>query len=259
MLPRQPAQIKWVDGNAVASKSWSRIESLESERLGLGRVDDFPDINSDPLEEHFEFVDHRDVDRPISVLQDLAGFSNLGTADRHGLKLGMFVQRLGGLQTVRINTTDNFGNSVGGKIGIPWILAFRAVGQKEIRTQLHPRRRQQGQDDVPGRARIGSALQHDQLPRTEIPGNHLCGRFDVGQVRIATRGERRGNTNQDRVSFGQAVHIRCRDHPFRFDTAGNPIPRNVLNVALASLQALNLLAVDIKADGREPCIDENSS
>ena len=72
ILPRLPCQVKGIDGDAVAAQPRAGIEGLEAEGFGLGGFDNLPDVDVHPVEEHLEFVDHRDVDGAIDVLQELA-------------------------------------------------------------------------------------------------------------------------------------------------------------------------------------------
>ena len=62
----------------MAAQTGPGIKGLESERLGLGGLDDFEDVHSHPQAEHFEFIDQGNVDRPIDVFQQLAHFRRLG-------------------------------------------------------------------------------------------------------------------------------------------------------------------------------------
>src|SRR5262249_48095880 len=82
MLPGNPTEVERIDGDTMSAEAGSREEGLKSERLRLGRVDDFPDVDSDAVEEHLQLIDHRDVHRTISVFQNLAGLSYLAVRDR---------------------------------------------------------------------------------------------------------------------------------------------------------------------------------
>ena len=77
-------------------------------------------------------------------------------------------------------------------------------------------------------------------------GNRL-GRFlNVGQIRIATVTQGRGNTNQQSVGFGQFGKVTCR-FEFTFgDTARNPLGGKMFDVALPALEQLDFASVDIE-------------
>ena len=70
-----PAQVIWIEGDAVPAKSWSWIESLESVRLGPGCVDNLPDVDFHSLTQHGHFVYQAYVDVSVSVFKD---FLHLG-------------------------------------------------------------------------------------------------------------------------------------------------------------------------------------
>ena len=47
------------------------IKRMKAERLGGGGFDDFPDVQSHAQAKQFQFVDQRDVDAAIDILQQL--------------------------------------------------------------------------------------------------------------------------------------------------------------------------------------------
>ena len=73
VLARLPRQIKRVDRDAVPAQSWAGVERHETERLGLGRFDDFPDVDAHRGINHLQLVHQRDVDAPENVFQQLGG------------------------------------------------------------------------------------------------------------------------------------------------------------------------------------------
>ena len=77
VLPGHPGQVERVDRDAVPAQPGPGIERLEAERLGLGRVDHFPDVDAHAVVEHLQLVDQGDVDGAVGVLQDLAGLGDL--------------------------------------------------------------------------------------------------------------------------------------------------------------------------------------
>src|SRR5207253_5623198 len=62
VLARHPGQVKRVDGNAVAPQTGTGVERLEAERLGPGRVDHLPHVNTHAVEDQFQLIDQGDVD-----------------------------------------------------------------------------------------------------------------------------------------------------------------------------------------------------
>ena len=65
-------------------KAGTRVEAHEAEGLGLGGVEDVPDVDVHLLEDHLELVDEGDVDAPEDVLDELAGLGGAGVLDADG-------------------------------------------------------------------------------------------------------------------------------------------------------------------------------
>ena len=90
-----PTQIKRVNRDAVTAEARPGIERLVTERLCLGSVNHFPDVDPDFLKQDFELIDHRDVDASVGVFQDLAGFSNFATRNGYRRRNSAGVQFIG--------------------------------------------------------------------------------------------------------------------------------------------------------------------
>ena len=69
----------------MPSEAGTGIKSLEAERLGAGRRDDFPDVDAHRVQDDLHFVDHRDIDGAVDVLQDLCRFGDFGGRNRDHL------------------------------------------------------------------------------------------------------------------------------------------------------------------------------
>ena len=63
----------------------ARVERREAEGLGLGRFDDFPDVDAHLVEGHLQLVDQGDVDRAEDVLEQLRRLGHAGRRHRHHL------------------------------------------------------------------------------------------------------------------------------------------------------------------------------
>src|SRR5579859_3384095 len=75
-LPCFPREIERINGNAVASEPGARIEGLKAEGLGLGRVDDFVDVDSHAHTKLLEFIDQGNVDAAVDVFKQLGHLRN---------------------------------------------------------------------------------------------------------------------------------------------------------------------------------------
>src|SRR5271165_2974717 len=73
-LFRFPREIERVDGNAVPAQARAGIKGMEAERLGGGGFNDLPDIDAHAQTQQLEFVDQRDVDAAVNVLQQFGHF-----------------------------------------------------------------------------------------------------------------------------------------------------------------------------------------
>ena len=127
MLTRDPTEIEGVNWNAVSAQSWARIESLKTKRFCLCSIDHFPDIDSNFLEQDFQFIDHRDVDTAICVFENFACFGDFAGANRNGSSNGSGVKFVGQLQAFFTVSANHFGNGACGKLWITRIFTFRAV------------------------------------------------------------------------------------------------------------------------------------
>ena len=85
------------------------------------------------------------------------------------------------------------------KWGFPGSLALRAEGEEKVAPWLQSSGREQGEDHLPCGSRVGSALQNDQLTRTEP----LCdgpARVDyIRQVGLAGVGQWSRDTDNDHI------------------------------------------------------------
>ena len=84
-LARLPREIKRIDRDAVAAEARAGIERHEAERLRLGRVDHFPDVDAEVVRHQRNLVDEADVHRAEGVFQQLHHLRHARRADRHHL------------------------------------------------------------------------------------------------------------------------------------------------------------------------------
>ena len=106
----KPREIKGIDRDAVSAQSGTGIKRLEAERLGLGRVDHLPDVDSHAVVEHLQLVDQRDVHGPVGVLEDFARLGDFEAGNRNHLHDRLAIEQLGQFQTRRVVTADHFWN-----------------------------------------------------------------------------------------------------------------------------------------------------
>ena len=112
-LLRFPREIKRVDRDAVAPETGARVEGHEPERLRLGRVHHFPDVDAQRLAHQRELVDESDVDRPERVLEELHHLGDAWRADRNDRLDRSLIERLGQAGTGRGHAADDFRDVAG--------------------------------------------------------------------------------------------------------------------------------------------------
>ena len=93
-----PGEIEGVDGDAVAAQAGAGIKGLEAEGLGLGRVDDFVDVDVHLHAQLLEFVDQRDVDAAVDVFKQLGHLGRSRAADLDDAAEDGSVERRGKLE-----------------------------------------------------------------------------------------------------------------------------------------------------------------
>ena len=96
----------------MAAEAGAGIEGLEAEGLGLGRVDDFVDVDAHAHAKLLELVDQRDVDAAIDVLKQLGHLGDGWAADRHDAAEDGAVEGGGQLRGGRAAAADHLGNVV---------------------------------------------------------------------------------------------------------------------------------------------------
>ncbi len=205
-LRRDPGQVERIDRDAVAAQAGPGIERLEAERLGLGGLDHLPDVDPHPVVEDLQLVDQGDVHGPVGVLEDLAGLGDLGAGDGHdpdhdpGIERGRQLEARGDRARRR-----PWGSSGRSSRGLPGSSRSGLKARKKSVPARSPAGLEHGQHDLAGRARIGRALQDDELAGPE-PGGDRPGRGgDVGQVGIAGLGQRGRHADHDRVRLVRAA------------------------------------------------------
>ena len=118
--------------------------------------------------------------------------------------------------------------------------------RKKSRSIARPGSFEGGNEDLFGRAGIRRGLEHDELPG---PGRRrdLAGRgFDVGEVRLAVRRQRRRDADEDGVRFGEAGEVARRLE------AALPVQlledrvRKMSDVGAVRLQGRDLGGVDVE-------------
>src|ERR1700686_5508291 len=120
-----PRKVKWIDWNAMASESRSRIERMESKGLCGGSLDYFPNINTHSQAKQLEFIHQRDVDAAINVFEQLRHLRNCRRRHRDRAIKNGAVNSARKLGRLRFQSPHNLRDVATGDCLVPRILALR--------------------------------------------------------------------------------------------------------------------------------------
>ncbi len=208
VLAGLPGQVERVDRDAVAAEPGARIERLEAERLGLGRLDHVPHVDAHPLEGDLQLVDQGDVHRPVDVLEDLGGLRHPRRGDRHDLLDGLARRASwpGPGRSASCPPTT-FGMVAVSNWALPGSSRSGEKARKKSSPTRRPRASQPRQDDLVRGAGIGRALQAHELVAPQRRRHRVRRLLDESQVGIAMLGQRRGHADDDGIGLGQTSQV----------------------------------------------------
>ncbi|MEY3457966.1 MAG: hypothetical protein RL215_1123 [Planctomycetota bacterium] len=256
----EPAEVEGVDGYAVSAEPWSGVEGLEAEGFGFGGINNFPDIDTHAVEEHFEFVDESDVYGAVGVFEDFAGFCDFGVVDADDFDDGVAVEAAGEVTGVLVGATDDFGDACGGVVGVTWVFAFGAEGGEVVLSaeQAAGVLIEDGDEDIAGGGGVGGAFEDDELSGAEDFGDGVSGGFDELEIGIAGLIEGSGDTDEQGISFVESGHIAGGIE----DTAGDPVGDGLVgdmpDVAESLAEELDFCVVDVESEALEAGVGEGA-
>ncbi len=117
---------------------------------------------------------------------------------------------------------------------------------------------QNRQHHVARGAGVGRALQDDELARPQRGGDLLGRLLDVGQVRVAAVVQRRRHADQQGVRLAQPPHVGGGHELAVGHVLGDPLGRNVLDVAAAGLELIDLGPINVEAHRLHTAGDEGA-
>ena len=179
------------------------IEGLEAEGLGLGSLDDLPDVDPHAIEDDLQLVDQGDVDGPIRVLEDLARLGRLTARHRDDARHGGGIETPGQQAAPLVEAADDLGDVRGRVVRVAGILALGAVGEEEVAAGDQSAGLQFGAEHVPGRSWVGRALQDDELTGSKMPTDGPAGVDDSREVRLAMPTQGGRYADQNGIGLGQ--------------------------------------------------------
>src|SRR5262249_6722215 len=78
-----PGQIVRVDGDTVAAETASWIQRRIAECFRGCGIDDFPNIDSNPVGQQLQFINERDIYAAVNILQQLHKLSSASRGDSY--------------------------------------------------------------------------------------------------------------------------------------------------------------------------------
>ena len=247
-----PGEIERVDRDAVPAEARAGIEGHVAERLGRGRLDDFPDIDIHGAVDHLQLVHQGDIHRPEHVLGDLHGLRRRRRRDRHDLFQYRVVERDGELSGRLVNTADHLRNPTDGIMRIAGIFPFRREGKEQVRADRAACLFQDRPQHLVCGAGIGRRFQHHQRARIQYRSQRGGRVADIAQIRVALRCQRCWHADQHRVRCAEIRDPVRRQEIPRRDLCAKPVHRNVRQIGALRRQRLDLRGVDIVAGHPEP-------
>ena len=208
-LARLPSEVVRIDRDAVSPHAGAGIEGHESERLGLGGIDHFPDVDPHGGEDPLEFVDEGDVDEAEDVLRELHGLSRVATADRNDLLHSSRVEPDRPIEAGGGESPDDLGHLAEMALGISRILALGREGEGEVDSGLHPRSLLEDFPEILARrSGVGARLERDEHAGSQARGDLLARPDDESEIRIEVGAERCGNADDDCLALGEPALVR---------------------------------------------------
>ena len=167
VLGRLPGEVEGIERDAVAAEARARVERHEAERLGLGRLDDLPDVDPHAVEDHLQLVHERDVHGAEDVLEELRGLGDARARDRDDACRAR--RRTAPRPTsveAAVHAADDLRDRLRGEVRAARVLALGREGEQEVlRACERPALSRIGRHLLVGRARVGRRLEHDELAR----------------------------------------------------------------------------------------------
>ena len=253
-LARLEGEVEGVHGQAVSTHPGPGLEAHEPERLGRGAVDHLPDVDPQPLAELRELVHQGDVDRAEDVLQQLRELRRLGCGENDDLLADQRVELACALRGGLVQPTHHLRCRPHGEVRAAGVDPLGRERQVEVAARRHPRLLEDRQQTLPGGARVGGRLQDDQLLGLEHLRERRRGVQEEGEVGLAGPGERGRDADDHGVTGGEVGVGGGRLEQIAAgleDRVGD-----VLDVAAATAQALDLGLVGVESDDLVPGLGE---
>ena len=160
----------------------------------------------------------------------------------------MPVHRTGKISTDCVITTNDFGNRRSFKVRISRVFTFRAESEEVVFSCSKPCRIQNREYVFACGCWMCCAFKYNKLARSQRLCDRMGRPFNIAEIWITAFVQWGRHTDNNAVRFSESAHVRRRFKLLSLNQFCNRRTVNVLNIALASLQLIDLRVIDIKAD-----------
>ena len=251
-LPRLPAQIVRVQRDAVPAQTGAGIEGLKAVGLGLGRLDDLPDVDAHAVAQNRQLVDQADVDVAVGIFEDFFHLGHGGAAHAvHGRLQHRLVKRGGDIGAFGGDAAHHLGGVLGFIDGVAGVHALRRKGQEKVHAALEAALFQNGAQHFLGGAGVGGGFQNDEHIAVHMGHDAFRGGAHVADIGLLMLVKRRRHGDAHAVARGHGGKVRRgAKHTLLHDLFEVAV-HHVADVVVALIDHVHLPGLHVKADHME--------
>ena len=239
-------QVVGIDRDAVASDARARVEGLKAERLGLGGLNRFPQIDPEVVAEDRHLVYQSDVDVPVGVLQELRHLGFARASYWHDGVNESFVHLARPIGGRLVVATDNLGSILDPVGCVARVDPFGRVREKEILTCSESGRLQQRTHNIVGGSRVGRRFEYHELTRAQLLSDTAAGALHGSKVGATGVVKGCRDTNHNGICVAEHSRICARLEPIGPHRA-DVFVRKIVDMAPTCVQALHDCVVEIES------------
>ena len=143
---------------------------------------------------------------------------------------------------------DNFWDAGAVKVRIAGVFPFGREDQEEILAEFEAAVFDRAEEFLIGGARIGGALEADELIGAEMRENAVPRGAHVAKVRLVVEVQRRGHADDDHIHLRDAGEVGGGAELAGLDGVRHALRADVLDVALPGIEGVHFLHIHVEAD-----------
>ena len=240
----------------MSSKTRTRIECLEPIGFRAGCLNDFPDADAHLVTQHGKFINHTNVNIPVSILQNLLHLCNSRRGNLFYITLqNRPVHGCNHFCCILAHAADDLRGIFCLIDQVTRIHTLRRESQIEIFSALQSGTFLQNRfyQFLRG-TRIGGGLQNNHGILRQIFGNGFGGFSDTAKIRLLMDVQRGRNADSDEIHILDKAKIRGRRKSSFLHQALQILIYHITDVIMTFIDHLYLYFLLIKADGLESCL-----